>query len=135
MIIFLLDLIPLVGATIGAVVVGFVTLFSDFPTDTIIWAIWAIVYQQIENNVIQPRLQSRALSLEPFVVLVSVLFGSTLFGVPGALLAIPFAAAIQITVTEIFRYRKAARLNQLETPTGSPPPAVPPPPAEDADLG
>ncbi len=134
-VIFLLDLIPLVGATIGAVVVGFVTLFNDFPTDTIIWALWAIAYQQIENNVIQPRLQSRALSLEPFVVLVSVLFGSALFGVPGALLAIPFAAAIQITVTEIFRYRKAARLSQLESPSGSPPPAVSPPPAEDADPG
>jgi predicted PurR-regulated permease PerM len=110
-IIFLLDLVPLVGATLGAIIVGFVTVFSDFPVDTIIWTIWAIAYQQIENNVIQPRIQSRAVALEPFVVLVSVLFGSTLFGIPGALLAIPVAAAIQITVREVWRLRRAAMVS------------------------
>jgi predicted PurR-regulated permease PerM len=99
-IVFLLDLIPLVGATIGAIVVGIVTVFSDFPIDTIIWAVFAIVYQQVENNVIQPRIQARAVQLEPLVVLISVLFGSSLFGVLGALLAIPVAAALQITVRE-----------------------------------
>ena len=98
--VFLLDLIPLVGATIGAILVGIVTVFSDFPTDTIVWTIWAIVYQQVENNVIQPRIQARAVSVAPFVVLVSVLFGSTLFGVLGALLAIPVAATIQIAIRE-----------------------------------
>jgi predicted PurR-regulated permease PerM len=105
--IFLLDLVPLVGATLGAIVVGFVTLFSDFPVDTIIWIIYAIVYQQIENNVIQPRIQSRAVQLEPLVVLISVLFGSTLFGILGALLAIPVAAAIQITIREWVAQRRA----------------------------
>jgi predicted PurR-regulated permease PerM len=105
-VIFLLDLVPLVGATIGAVLVGLVTLFSDFPVDTIVWTIWAIAYQQVENNVIQPRIQSRAVALEPFLVLVSVLFGSTLFGIPGALLAIPIAAAIQITVREVWQLRR-----------------------------
>ena len=74
------DLIPLVGATIAAVLVGIVTLFADFPLDTIIWVIWAVVYQQLENTVIQPQIQRRAVDLNPFVVLVSVLFGSTLFG-------------------------------------------------------
>jgi predicted PurR-regulated permease PerM len=105
-IIFLLDLVPLVGATLGAVVVGIVTVFSDFPVDTIIWVIWAIVYQQIENNLIQPRIQSRAVQLEPLLVLISVLFGSTLFGVMGALLAIPVAAAIQITIREYNSLRR-----------------------------
>jgi predicted PurR-regulated permease PerM len=98
--IFLLDLIPLVGATIGAIIVGVVTVFSDFPADTIVWTIYAIVYQQVENNVIQPRIQARAVSVAPFIVLVSVLFGSTLFGVLGALLAIPVAATIQIAIRE-----------------------------------
>ena len=64
-VIFLLDLVPLVGATLGAIVVGIITLFNDFPTVTIIWAIWSIVYQQIENNVIQPRIQARAVSGAP----------------------------------------------------------------------
>ena len=106
-IVFLLDLIPLVGATIGAVVVGVVTLFSDFPIDTAVWTVYAIVYQQVENNVIQPRIQARAVQLDPLVVLVSVLFGSALVGVLGALLAIPVAAAIQITYREYRAERKA----------------------------
>jgi predicted PurR-regulated permease PerM len=119
--VFLLDLVPLVGATLGAVIVGVVTLFSDFPTDTIIWVVWSIIYQQLENTVIQPRIQARAVAVHPFVVLVSVLFGSTLFGVLGALLAIPVAAAIQIAVHEY---------NTFEgTPARDlPPPHEPPPP-------
>jgi predicted PurR-regulated permease PerM len=90
--IFFLDLIPLVGATIGAVLVGVATLFADFPTATIIWTIWSIAYQQIENSLIQPQIQRRTVNVHPFVTIVSVLFGSTLLGVPGALVAIPAAA-------------------------------------------
>jgi predicted PurR-regulated permease PerM len=104
--IFLLDLIPLIGATIGAILVGVVTVFSDFPTDTIIWVIFSIVYQQVENNVIQPRIQSRAVDVHPFIVLLSVLFGATLFGILGALLAIPLAATLQIGGREYLRYRE-----------------------------
>jgi predicted PurR-regulated permease PerM len=107
LIIALLDLIPLVGATVGAVLVGLVTLFNDFPTATIIWAIWSVIYQQIENTVIQPRIQSRTVNVQPIVVLIAVLFGSTLFGVLGALLAIPFAATIQICIREFRSYRRA----------------------------
>jgi predicted PurR-regulated permease PerM len=103
------DLIPLVGATIAAILVAIVTLFADFPLDTIIWVVWAIAYQQIENSVIQPQIQRRAVDLHPFLVLVSVLFGSTLFGIGGALLAIPFAASIQIVVTEWWRWRRETR--------------------------
>lgn len=97
---FVLDLIPLVGATIAGVLVGLVTVFSGFPTTTIIWAIWAVVYQQIENNLIQPQIQRRAVAVEPIVVLVSVLCGATLAGVLGAVLAIPVAASIQIVIRE-----------------------------------
>jgi predicted PurR-regulated permease PerM len=120
LIIFLLDLVPLVGATLGAVLVGVVTLFNDFPTATIIWAVWSVVYQQVENTVIQPRIQSRAVQVEPFVVLVAVLFGSALFGVFGALLAIPAAATIQIAIYEYLLYRRG-RLG-VEPGEESPPP-------------
>jgi len=102
----LFDLIPLIGATIGAVLVAVVTLFSDFPTDTIVWVIWAVIYQQIENTVIQPQIQKRAVDVHPFVVLVGVLFGSTLFGILGALLAIPLAASIQIVLREFLHLRR-----------------------------
>jgi predicted PurR-regulated permease PerM len=110
------DLIPLVGATIAAVLVGIVTVFADFPLDTIIWVIWAVVYQQLENTVIQPQIQRRAVDLNPFVVLVSVLFGSTLFGVLGALLAIPLAASLQIAVMEWWQYRREARVVPVTDP-------------------
>lgn len=107
-IIAILDLIPLVGATVGAAIVGVITLFTDFPTVTIIWVVFAIAYQQFENYVIQPRIQSRAVDLDPFVVVIAALFGGTLFGVVGALVAIPAAAAIQIGIREFLRYRREA---------------------------
>jgi len=115
-IIFLLDLVPLVGATLGAILVGIITLFNDFPTTTIIWTIWSIVYQQVENNVIQPRIQAKAVQVAPFVVLTSVLFGSTLFGVLGALLAIPVAAAIQIAIIEYNAYRSPPSIGAVQAP-------------------
>ena len=108
LIVALLDLIPMVGATLGAVIVGVVTLFVDFPTTTIIWAIFAIAYQQFENYVVQPRIQSRAVELDPFLVVVAALFGGALLGVIGALLAIPTAAAIQIALREWMEYRREA---------------------------
>ena len=81
-------------------------LFVNFPVALIIWIIFAIVYQQIENYVIQPQIQRRAVSVEPIVILVAVLFGSTLFGVVGALLAIPTAASILIASREFVDYRR-----------------------------
>jgi predicted PurR-regulated permease PerM len=122
-VVFLLDLVPLVGATLGAIIVGIVTLFTHFPTVTIIWIVFSVVYQQVENTVIQPRIQARAVAVHPFVVLVSVLFGSTLFGVLGALLAIPVAAAIQITIYEFNTFK--------DTPAED----VPPPDVETPAAG
>lgn len=109
LLIALLDLIPLVGATLGAVAVGIVTVFSGFPTTTIVWVAFAIVYQQLENYVVQPRIQSRTSHVDSFVVIVAALFGATLFGIVGALLAIPGAAAIQIVVREYLVYRREIR--------------------------
>ena len=137
-IIFLLDLVPLVGATLGAIIVGIITLFNDFPQDTIAWIIWSVVYQQVENSVIQPRIQARALEVHPFVVLVSVLFGSTLFGIVGALIAIPVAAAIQISITEYNRFRQQTLADSIVAPPTSrpagPPPAIEPPERPDGTM-
>jgi predicted PurR-regulated permease PerM len=112
----LASLIPLVGATAAAIVIGLVTLFNDFPTDTVIWAIWAIVYQQIENNIIQPQVQRRTVQVQPFIVLVAVLFGSTLLGILGAIVAIPLAASIQILVKEWWDWRQESRLAAIVDP-------------------
>jgi len=105
-----LSLIPLIGATIGAVIVGIVTAFAgDFPGDVIVWTIYAIAYQQFENNFVQPFVQRRTVRVHPFVVLVSVLFGATLLGILGALVAIPVAASIDILLREWWRYRREQR--------------------------
>jgi predicted PurR-regulated permease PerM len=101
----LFDLIPMVGATIAGLIVLVVTLFTDFPTATIVWVIFGIAYQQFENYVIQPQIHKRAVQLEPFVVLISVICGGVLFGIVGALLAIPIAASIQIGAQEWWRFR------------------------------
>ena len=121
----LFSLIPLVGATIAAVLIGVVTLFENFPTATIIWAIWAIVYQQIENHLIQPQIQKRTVNVHPFITIVAVLFGSSLLGVLGALVAIPVAASIQILVREYVDLRTMS----IKTPEPPPPPEPPPEPA------
>jgi predicted PurR-regulated permease PerM len=127
-VIFFADLVPLIGATIGAVLVGVVTIFGDFPTATIVWVIYSIVYQQVENTLIQPQIQRRAVNVHPFIVLVAVLFGSTLLGVLGALVAIPIAASVQIGIREWWDYRHDQTVNDLIAPAG-PTPADTPPPA------
>jgi predicted PurR-regulated permease PerM len=127
LVIFFLDLIPLVGATIGAVLVGLVTLFEDFPTATIIWVIYSILYQQLENNLIQPQIQRRAVEINPFLVIVSVLFGSALLGILGALVAVPVAASIQIAAREYMDYRGIEPRAEPEDEPPSPPPEAPEP--------
>ena len=118
----LMSLIPLVGATIAAVLIGIVTVFHNFPTDTIIWTIWAIGYQQLENHLIQPQIQKRTVNVHPLLTIVAVLFGGTLLGVIGAIVAIPIAASIQILLREYFDFRT------LSIKPGEPPP----PPGEPA---
>jgi predicted PurR-regulated permease PerM len=104
------------------VLIGLVTVFDDFPTVTIIWAVWAIAYQQFENHVIQPQVQKRTVNVHPFITIVSVLFGATLLGVLGALVAIPIAASIQILLREYVDFRTMSIKPE-------PPPPAPPDPA------
>ena len=105
-----LDLIPLVGATIGAVVVGIVTAFTDFPTATIIWTAIALGYQQVENNVLQPLVYRKTVDVPPLLVIVSILIGAALLGVLGALVAIPIAATIQIVAKDMWHARNGRAL-------------------------
>lgn len=103
-----LDLIPLVGATIGGIAIAIVTAFNDFPADTVIWLVVFLVYQQVENNLLQPLVYRRTVDVAPLLVIVSILIGSTLLGVLGALVAIPVAAAVQIVVRDLYEGRRAA---------------------------
>ncbi len=126
-VIFFADLVPLVGATIGAILVGIVTVFGDFPTATIVWVIYSIVYQQVENTLIQPQIQKRAVNVHPFIVLVAVLFGSTLLGVLGALVAIPVAASVQIAIREWWDYRHDQTMQRHHRADRAEPGRQPPP--------
>jgi predicted PurR-regulated permease PerM len=110
------SLIPLVGATIAAVLIGIVTVFADFPTDTIIWTVWAIAYQQIENNLIQPQIQKRTVNVQPLITIFAVLCGGTLLGVVGAIAAIPIAASIQILLREYVDMRTLSMRPHDEPP-------------------
>jgi predicted PurR-regulated permease PerM len=125
---------------VAAIAIGLVTLFNDFPTDTIIWAIWAIIYQQLENNLIQPQVQRRTVKVQPIVVLIAVLFGSTLLGVLGAIVAIPLAASIQILIREWWAWRAEVRQAAIIDPEGPQPPTPPgmgggPPGSDDEGNG
>jgi predicted PurR-regulated permease PerM len=95
------DLIPAVGATLGAIVCVIVALFSSLG-DGIVTAVYFIVYQQVENYLIQPRVMNKAVDLSAATVIVSVLIGGSLAGLAGGLLALPIAAAIKVVVREVW---------------------------------
>jgi predicted PurR-regulated permease PerM len=108
------DLIPLVGATIGAILVAFATLTVDFPTTTIVWIAFVIVYQRFENYLVQPLVYGRALDVNPLVTILGVLAGASLLGILGALLAIPIAAAFQIVLRDWWANRGGGPATPLE---------------------
>ena len=102
----ILDLIPLAGATIAAIIVTTVA-FLDSPTSGIIILIFFVVYQQLENHVLQPVVYGRTVRLSPLAVLVAVLIGAELAGVLGALAAIPVAGTIQVILVDWLKHRRA----------------------------
>ena len=100
----LADLIPLVGATLGAIPSVIVAFLHSVPAGIIVLAVF-ILYQQFENHVLQVTIMSRTVQLNPLLVLVSVLVGVELFGFVGALLAIPAAGVIQVIVKDVYFHR------------------------------
>ena len=105
----LLDLIPLAGATIAAIVVVLVAFAARGTTAAIVVGVFFVVYQQLENHVIQPLVYGRTVQLSPLAVLVSVLIGAQIAGVLGALAAIPVAGAIQVLIVDWRRNRRRAQ--------------------------
>lgn len=101
----LFGLIPLVGATIGAVLVTAVALFVSLPT-AIIVLVYYVVYQQLENYVIAPKVMARTVSVPGGVAIVGALVGAGLLGALGALIAIPLAAGVLLVVQEVVMPRQ-----------------------------
>ncbi|HVS28018.1 MAG TPA: AI-2E family transporter [Solirubrobacteraceae bacterium] len=116
------DLIPLVGFVIGGFAIALVTLFTHFPTATIVWAVVFVLYQSAEAYLLQPLIYNRTTEVPGLTVLIAILIGAALLGVLGALLAIPIAAAIQIIVREVWAMRAE------EAPLGALPATPPAPP-------
>lgn len=104
-IVFICGLIPLVGATIGAVIVGTVALFTS-PLSALGIVIYYIAYQQIENYVLQPKIQANSTNMSPLLVFSSVLVGVSFGGLLGGLFAIPIAGCTRILLLDYLTRRK-----------------------------
>jgi predicted PurR-regulated permease PerM len=108
LVVALLDVIPMIGATIGAAIVCVIGFATD-PTTGLVCVVFYIAYQQLENFLIYPRVMSRSVEIPGALTVIAALIGGTLLGVVGALLAIPTAASIMLLVREVFVPRQDAR--------------------------
>lgn len=104
---FVLSLIPMFGATIGGVIVGILLAFNSVAA-AIIYLVYFVVYQQIENNYISPTVQSKRNDLSPLEILGSVTIGLYLFGIAGGIISIPVAGCVKILFETYMEKRKAA---------------------------
>jgi predicted PurR-regulated permease PerM len=102
----ILDLVPLAGATLAAVLVATIVLIELDWIRCLVVIAFFIVYQQVENHVLQPLVYGRTVRLSPLAVLCAVLIGAKLAGILGALLAIPIAGSLLAIVREVLLYRK-----------------------------
>ncbi len=99
------DLIPLIGATLGAIVAVLAALVHSIPA-LIVVAVFFVAYQQLENHVLQPLILARTVKLNPLTVLVSILVAVELAGILGAFLAIPVVGIIQVIVRDVWDHRR-----------------------------
>jgi predicted PurR-regulated permease PerM len=107
----LLEIIPMIGATIGAIPVIIVAFVSGGVWQGLVMLGIVVAYQQVENIVIQPKVQGKAASLSPLMVFLSVLIGSQLLGVLGALFAVPVAGVFQIFMRQLIHDQGSADLS------------------------
>jgi predicted PurR-regulated permease PerM len=105
LVVAILDLVPLAGATLAAIIVGTVAFLHSIPAGIVV-IVFFILYQQLENHVLQPLVYGRTVQLSPLVVLIAVLIGAKLAGVLGALGAIPVAGSIQVLIADHLRHRR-----------------------------
>lgn len=112
-VVFICGLIPLVGHTIGAIIVSFVALFTS-PWAALIVLGYYILYQQIENYVVQPKIQANSTNMSPLLVFSAVIVGVSFGGLLGGLVAIPVAGCIRIALLDYLRVKKIISPKQAE---------------------
>jgi predicted PurR-regulated permease PerM len=115
-IVFICGLIPMVGHTIGAIIITAVALFHSL-TAAIIILVYYILYQQIENYVVQPRIQANATNMSALLVFISVILGANFGGLLGALVAIPVAGCIRVAVLDYLESRNILSVKTVEDET------------------
>jgi predicted PurR-regulated permease PerM len=125
-----LDLVPLIGFTVGGFFVAIVAAFHNFPEALIVWAVLFVVYQQVQDRVIQPLLYKNAVRVHPAVAIIAILVGGELAGILGALLAIPTAATIGVLIDETLRWRRETGREAESSQPGSGAAAQPEPAAD-----
>jgi putative heme transporter len=130
----LLVIIPLIGATIGAIPAIIVAFVAGGVIKGLVMATFVVCYQQLENLIIQPRIQGRAASLSPLTVFLAVLVGAQLLGVVGALFAVPVAGVLQIIARQVIEQQGTSDL-QLPGSSTTPDPDPPPPAGEPIVAG
>ena len=106
LIVAIFDLVPMVGATIGTIIVATVAASTEGLVTAVIVVVAMIVYQQIENNLLQQLVYHRTVKLSPLAIALSVAVGAQLGGVVGALLGIPFAGAVKVVSNELIAWRR-----------------------------
>jgi predicted PurR-regulated permease PerM len=111
LIVAILDLIPLAGATIAAIIIGLVAFLHTIIAGVVV-VIFFVLYQQLENQILQPVVYNRTVRLSPLVILISVLLGASIAGILGALGAIPVAGAIQVLVVDYLRARREGAIDE-----------------------
>jgi predicted PurR-regulated permease PerM len=108
LVVAILDLIPLAGATLAAILVSTVAFIELGWVRAVIVIGFFVLYQQLENHILQPIIYGRTVQLSPLTVLIAILIGAELVGILGALAAIPVAGIIQAIGREIIRWRREA---------------------------
>lgn len=98
---FTFSLIPLFGATIAGIIVTLLLAINSLPAAAI-FAVYFVIYQQLENNVISPRIQSKRIELSPLAVLTAVTIGLYVFGIAGGIISIPIAGCVKVLVEDYF---------------------------------
>ncbi len=111
---FLLSLIPMFGATIAGIIISILLAFNSVPA-AIIFAVYFVIYQQLENNIISPRIQAKHIELSPLAVLIAVTIGLYVFGIPGGIISIPIAGCIKVLVEEYLDHSQEERKESSST--------------------
>lgn len=108
---FVLSLIPMFGSTIAAVLISLLLVLND-PIIAIVFIVGFIIYQQIENNIVAPTVQSKKMELTALWILMAVTIGIYVFGVVGAIISIPIAGCLKVLFDEYLKYTKIRRQTQ-----------------------